>query len=56
MLTTSAYDAAREAAPGWDIYHLESRWREHFGGTSVTAPDKAFVGFCRKFTKGKAPS
>ena len=47
-LSPDAYEAAREAAPGWDVYHLEQEWR----GWMTEAPrnvDAAFVGFCRKW-------
>jgi hypothetical protein len=31
-LSTSDYERARKAAPGWDIYSLESEWREYAAG------------------------
>jgi plasmid replication initiation protein len=43
-----AYEQAKLAAPGWDIYQLEQEWRNW-----ITEPprdaDAAFVGFCRKW-------
>ena len=44
------YERAREAAPGWDIYHLESEWREWYEKTGKIPdkPGKAFVGFCKQ--------
>lgn len=47
-LRSDTYELAREAAPGWDVYHLEVEWRDWI----VEAPrdaDAAFVGFCRKW-------
>ena len=47
-LKSETYDRARQAAPGWDVRHLESEWRDWI----VEAPrdvDAAFVGFCRKW-------
>lgn len=48
LLKSETYDRARQAAPGWDVRHLESEWRDWI----VEAPrdvDAAFVGFCRKW-------
>lgn len=43
---------ARYAAPGWDVYVLESEWRAWMAEGGLDAPknpDKAFLGFCRKW-------
>ncbi len=51
-LKPDTYTEARTVAPGWDIYHLEQEWRDWMadGGLDAPAnPDKAFLGFCRKF-------
>lgn len=43
---------ARHAAPGWDAYVLESEWRSWMAEGGLDAPknpDKAFLGFCRKW-------
>lgn len=51
-LSPQAYEAAREAAPGWDVYHLEQEWRTWMDDGGLDAPkipDKAFVGFSRKW-------
>jgi plasmid replication initiation protein len=51
-LPASAYDAAREAAPGWDVYQLEQAWRSWMADGGLDAPrspKKAFVGFCVKW-------
>jgi|TARA_Y100000296_G_scaffold87370_1_gene132669 uncharacterized protein YdaU (DUF1376 family) len=55
LLKSETYDEARSAAPGWDIYNLESKWREWSGDGIRTLhnPDRAFVGFCRKHVQGK---
>ena len=49
-LTSSAFEKAREAAPGYDIYYLEDEWREWMEkkGARPENPDAAFVAFCRK--------
>lgn len=51
-LRSSTYENAREAAPGWDVYMLEQEWRSwmYDGGLDAPrSPDKAFLGFCRKW-------
>lgn len=47
-LGAEAYEDARAAAPGWDVYHLESEWRRWCGQQEVEPkrPDKHFVSFC----------
>lgn len=47
-LQPKTYDRARQAAPGWDVRHLECEWRDWI----IEPPhdvDGAFVGFCRKW-------
>jgi plasmid replication initiation protein len=49
-LPSEAYEEARAAAPGYDIHHLESEWREFWassGKPKLDNPAAAFVGFCR---------
>lgn len=51
-LSSHAYEDARSAAPGWDIYHLEDEWRSWVAQSDMEAPknpEKAFVGFCRSW-------
>lgn len=54
-LSGDAYHDARQAAPGWDVYFLESKWRSWMADRmeeGMEAPrdaDAAFCGFCRKF-------
>jgi plasmid replication initiation protein len=50
-LRTETYEKAKEAALGWDIYLLESEWREWGMQQPRWPPDKpdgAFLGFCRQ--------
>ena len=50
FLESETYEKARTAAPGWDAYHLESEWREWIRDKGAPKqPDKAFLGFCRKW-------
>lgn len=50
---------ARSVAPGWDIYMLEQEWRSWMADGGLDAPrdpDKAFLGFCRRwYEKRGAP-
>ena len=52
-LPTIAYEKAKEAAPGYDIYYLEQEWREWIikKGENPENPTAAFVAFCRKKAK-----
>jgi plasmid replication initiation protein len=47
-LSSTSYEKAREAAPGWDVYFLENEWRMWMDEAPRDA-DAAFVGFCRKW-------
>jgi hypothetical protein len=57
-LKPETMDQVRDVAPGWDKYHLEGLWRDWIATKAgmPNDPDKAFLGWCRKFTKGKRPS
>ena len=49
---------AKEIAKGWDIDHVEQEWRcwvNDRGLGTPKNPDKAFLGFCRKWqeTRGR---
>ena len=46
-LQPDTYEKARKAAPGWDVYQLESEWREWIAEPPRDA-DAAFIGFCKK--------
>jgi hypothetical protein len=51
VLDPEAYHDAKLVAPGYDIYYLESEWREMWVASGMPAlefPGKAFVGFCKK--------
>lgn len=51
--------AAREAAPGWDVYLIEQEWREWASNGPSDAlrnPDQAFIGFCRRWYERKGPA
>ena len=57
-LKPETYEAAKIAAPGWDVRgYLEGLWRDWITTKAGMPrdPDKAFVAWCRKFTKGKRP-
>lgn len=51
-LSAEAMEKARHEAPGWDVYVLENEWRSWMADGGLDAPknpDKAFLGFCRKW-------
>jgi len=47
-LCSETYEQARDEAPGWDIYYLEREWRDWIT-EAPRDPDRAFLGFCRKW-------
>ena len=52
-LASATHDAARAAAPGWDIYALEADWRAYWaasGRPRLRSPDKAYLGYVRSRT------
>ena len=51
-LNAMTYEAAKEACPGWDIYHLEREWLEWMT-EEPRSRDAAFIGFCRKWFERK---
>ncbi|MCA9340402.1 MAG: DUF1376 domain-containing protein [Candidatus Saccharibacteria bacterium] len=54
--TDSVIEAARRAAPGWDIYYLANVYNagvETRGRPKL--PGKAFPAWCAKYTKGREP-
>ena len=54
-LKPETHVAAREAAPGWDVYALEQEWRDWIS-EAPREPNAAFLGFCKKwFAKRGAP-
>jgi len=51
-LDPDIYEAAREAAPGWDPYQLEAEWKRWLSEGEKTLPrkpDLAFIAFCARF-------
>lgn len=48
LLRPDTYEQGRRVAPGWDIYRLESEWRDWMTERPQN-PDAAFIGFCRKW-------
>jgi hypothetical protein len=48
-LSTTDYEKAKAAAPGWDVYYLEQEWREWIAKKDrPDNPGAAFIAFCRK--------
>lgn len=47
-LRSDAYERARHAAPGWDVYRLEEEWQSWVSGKplQVRDPEAHFVRFC----------
>ena len=58
LVSPDALEQVREVAPGWDKYYLEAAYKEFVSrlGEMPRNPDRAFLGWARKFTKGKRPS
>lgn len=53
-LSDDDIEAARQAAPGWDIHHLQKVYNEGVDGRGIPKfPGKAFVAWCKNYTKGK---
>src|SRR5918999_2566561 len=52
-LSTTDYEKAKAAAPGWDVYYLEREWREWIAKKGAPEnPGAAFIAFCRKKYQG----
>lgn len=53
LLKTETFEKAKRAAPGLDVYYLESEWREWMAQKSKRPenPDAAFIGFCKRKAK-----
>ena len=50
-LQSSTFEAARKAAPGYDVYYLQQEWHSFWADTGkpiFKCPDGAFLAFCRK--------
>lgn len=56
LISEDALAAVRSVAPGWDKYFLAARYQEWMKGREHPKnPDAAFLGWAKRFTKGKAP-
>lgn len=58
-LSNQGLAAAKEAAPGWDLYSLMKKynaWINQEGQSIPAYPDKAFPAWCSRFTKGESPA
>jgi hypothetical protein len=47
-LNATTYEAARDVAPGWDVYYLEREWLDWMTEEPRNR-DAAFIGFCAKW-------
>jgi len=50
-LDAAAIEAARAAAPGWDVHALEADWRRYWAATGrprLVSPARAFVAYCAR--------
>lgn len=53
-LGLAAIEAARDLAPGWDVYALEAEWRgfwQRSGRPRLRSADRAFLGFVKTRTQ-----
>ena len=52
-LRTATYEKAKKAAPSFDIYYLETEWRDWVGKqkTPTTNADGSFITFCKNKQK-----
>jgi len=51
-LDPETHQDAKVLAPGWDVYYLEQEWRSWMADGGLDAPrdpDRAFLGFCKKW-------
>lgn len=57
LVSERALQQAMDIAPGWDKYYLEAVYKEWVAGLGEMPrnADAAFLGWVRKFTKGKRP-
>jgi hypothetical protein len=56
FVSEAALDAVRTIAPGWDRQFLLQKFNSWPGSRNAQDIDKAFIGWCTSFTKGKRPS
>jgi len=51
-LRTETYETARLRHPGYDIYFVESEWRDWAKGKEpANDPDRAFLAFFKKYAE-----
>ncbi|RCL02208.1 MAG: Plasmid replication initiator protein [Candidatus Tokpelaia sp. JSC189] len=52
-LPSTAYKAARKAAPRWDVYYLEQEWRAWLSKENINPrnPERHFEKFCKSWDK-----
>ena len=57
LVSQDALEQVRDVAPGWDKYYLEATYKQFVTGLGEMPrnPDRAFLGWAKKFTKGKPP-
>lgn len=50
-LSSDIYDAARKAAPGWDVRYLEDQWRSwvDVASVKVNKPDAHYLDYCKRW-------
>ena len=54
LISEDAFNMVRTVAPGWDRQALAVRYRDWMRGKAFpNNPDAAFLGWVKKFTKGK---
>lgn len=60
LVSMNALEQVPQVAPGWDKYWLEARYKDFVAGKKNNElprdADAAFLGWVRKFTKGKRPA
>ncbi len=57
LVPLSALEMVRSIAPGWDKYFLEAQYKAWVKTLAEPPrhPERAFLGWVKKFTKGRAP-
>lgn len=55
VASINAIDKARRLYPGYDVDHIEREWKiwAEEQDTFVSDPDKAFLGFCKRFVESQ---
>lgn len=51
-LAPDTHEKAKEYAKGWDVYYIESEWRNWMSGKDTPKkPDASFIGFVKKWVE-----